>query len=116
MQEQSAVCLHYLINRLQPLPTATPVVVSLNPHQGIDPDTILGSYEYAHPVFDMAAIRAQTQLHQLQGRDHTYFAGAWMGYGFHEDGLKAGFQAARTLLAQWGLPQQHTRIRAGVAP
>ena len=97
-QDSAQVCLHYLINMLQPLPFDTPVVVSLNPLHAIDPVSIHGSFEYAHPVFDQAAIRAQGQLPHLQGQQHTYFCGAWAGYGFHEDGLKSGLAAARTLL------------------
>ena len=97
-QDSAQVCLHYLINLLQPLPFATPVVVSLNPLLAIDPVSIHGSFEYAHPVFDLAAIRAQGQLPELQGRQNTYFCGAWTGYGFHEDGLKSGFAAAHALL------------------
>ena len=97
-KESSRVCLHYLINRLQPLPFDQPVVVSLNPLADIAPQTVLGTFDYAHPVFDLAAIRAQTQVPALQGKRHTYFAGAWMGYGFHEDGLKAGRSAAHKLL------------------
>jgi uncharacterized protein len=92
------VCLHYLINKLQPLPFDQPVIVSLNPQREIAPELVIGEYEYAHPVFDLQAIRAQTELPQLQGRQHTYFCGAWMGYGFHEDGLKSGLQVARALL------------------
>lgn len=94
------VCLHYLINRLQPLPWSQPVLVSLNPVQPIDPATVLGDYEVEHPVFDLAAIRAQARLPQLQGRRHTWFCGAWAGYGFHEDGLAAGQTVARALSAQ----------------
>ena len=97
-QDSAQVCLHYLINMLQPLPFDTPVVVSLNPLHAIDPLSIHGSFEYAHPVFDLAAIRAQGQLPQLQGQQRTYFCGAWAGYGFHEDGLKSGFAAANALL------------------
>ena len=96
--EASRVCLHYLLNRLQPLPFEQPVIVSLNPTRAIDPATILGDYDYEHPVFDQAAIRAQARTSNLQGKHHTYYAGAWMGYGFHEDGLKAGLHAARQLL------------------
>ena len=92
------MCLHYLINMLQPLPFDTPVVVSLNPVHEIDPRSIHGSFDYAHPVFDLAAIRAQGQVPQLQGQQNTYFCGAWAGYGFHEDGLKSGLAAARALL------------------
>ncbi|OYT92191.1 MAG: NAD/FAD-binding protein [Burkholderiales bacterium PBB3] len=102
-QDSAQVCLHYLINMLQPLPFDTPVVVSLNPLHTIDPLSIHGSFEYAHPVFDLAAIQAQGQLPQLQGQQNTYFCGAWAGYGFHEDGLKSGLAAARTLLQQTGL-------------
>jgi predicted NAD/FAD-binding protein len=99
-QESARVCLHYLLNRLQPLPFTQPVVVSLNPTRAINPRQIHGEFSYAHPVFDLAAIRAQGDMAQLQGQQHTYFAGAWMGYGFHEDGLKAGLGAARELLKQ----------------
>ena len=104
-QTDARVCLHYLINRLQPVPFQQPVVVSLNPVQPIADDQVLGSFDYAHPVFDLAAIRAQAEVPALQGRQHTYFAGAWMGYGFHEDGLKAGRAAATQLLADRDRPE-----------
>jgi predicted NAD/FAD-binding protein len=92
------VCLHYLLNRLQPLPWEQPVVVSLNPVRAIAKNTIIGEYDYAHPVFDLAAVAAQQRMPSLQGQNNRYFAGAWMGYGFHEDGLKAGMAAAAQLL------------------
>jgi predicted NAD/FAD-binding protein len=98
--EQTRVCLHYWINQLQPLPFSQDVFVSLNPIHPIDPTQILGSYDYAHPVFDMGAIQAQTQLPSLQGQHHTWYAGAWMGYGFHEDGFKAGRDAALDVLSR----------------
>jgi len=97
--ESSRVCLHYWINRLQPLPFSEDVVVSLNPVRTIDPSKVLGEYDYAHPVFDLAAIKAQSQLPSLQGQQNTWYAGAWMGYGFHEDGFKAGRDAALEILA-----------------
>ena len=103
-RESAQVCLHYLLNRLQPLPVEQPVVVSLNPQQPIDPAHVVGEYEYAHPVFDLDAIRAQVAVPDLQGHQRTFFAGAWMGYGFHEDGLKAGLQAARLLKVALGHP------------
>jgi len=92
--EARRVCLHYWINRLQPLPFTQDVVVSLNPVRPIDPSQVLGEYDYAHPVFDLTAIQAQRQLPSVQGQQRTWFAGAWMGYGFHEDGFKAGRDAA----------------------
>ncbi|MGH8821245.1 MAG: NAD(P)/FAD-dependent oxidoreductase [Rhodoferax sp.] len=94
------VCLHYLINRLQPLPFTQPVLVSLNPQREIARNQVMGEFNYAHPVFDLAAIRAQADLPALQGQRHTYYCGAWMGYGFHEDGLKAGLGVAGQLLRQ----------------
>jgi uncharacterized protein len=97
--ESSRVCLHYWINRLQPLPFSQDVVVSLNPVRAIDPSKVLGEYDYAHPVFDLGAIKAQSQLPRLQGQQNTWYAGAWMGYGFHEDGFKAGRDAALGILA-----------------
>lgn len=96
-REQGAVCLHYLLNRLQPLPFAQDVLVTLNPARPIRPDRVLGRWEYEHPVFDAAAIRAQRELPRLQGRRNTWFCGAWTGYGFHEDGLKSGLAVAGAL-------------------
>ena len=97
------VCLHYLLNKLQPLPFEQPVVVSLNPLHEINPRHVHGVFEYAHPVFDLAAIRAQAQVPALQGQNHTYFCGAWTGYGFHEDGLKSGLDVAARLQPLLGL-------------
>ena len=98
-QEDAQVCLHYLLNRLQPLPWEQPVVVSLNPVRPIAQEATIGEYDYAHPVFDLAAVAAQADMPALQGKNSRYYAGAWMGYGFHEDGLKTGLAAAASLLA-----------------
>ena len=98
--QSTSVCLHYLLNLLQPLPFTQPVVVSLNPVQEIARNHIMGKFDYAHPVFDAAAIRAQGELTQLQGQQHTYYCGAWTGYGFHEDGFKSGLKVARKLLLE----------------
>ena len=97
---QAAVCLHYLLNRLQPLPFQQEVMVSLNPVRPVAADKVLAEFHYAHPVFDLAAIRAQQDLPGLQGQRHTWYCGAWTGYGFHEDGLKSGLQTARQLLIE----------------
>jgi predicted NAD/FAD-binding protein len=110
-RESAQVCLHYLLNMLQPLPFKQSVIVSLNPVRRIDPAQVIGEYDYAHPVFDGAAIAAQQQLDQIQGHQHSYFCGAWAGYGFHEDGLKSGLQAARQLLADWA-EQTSAPVRA----
>ena len=101
---QQNVCLHYLINHLQPLPWRHPVIVSLNPLTQPREDRVLRRISYAHPVFDNAAIAAQGRLDELQGRSHVWFCGAWTGYGFHEDGLKSGQQVAERILARQVLP------------
>lgn len=98
-EQAPTVCLHYLLNKLQPLPTQRPIVVSLNPLREPAPHTVLREISYAHPIFDRAAIAAQRRVPELQGRQHSYFCGAWCGYGFHEDGLKSGFEAAQALLS-----------------
>ncbi len=100
-RESANVCLHYLLNMLQPLPFTQSVVVSLNPVRDIARKYVMAEFDYAHPVFDGAAIRAQQELPVLQGQQNTYFCGAWAGYGFHEDGLKSGLNAARLLKEHW---------------
>jgi predicted NAD/FAD-binding protein len=93
------VCVHYLLNQLQPLPFTTPVIVSLNPLDQPAPGKVLASFDYAHPVFDAGAVAAQARLSAFQGAHNTWFAGAWTGYGFHEDGLKSGLAVAAALTA-----------------
>jgi len=111
------VCLHYLINQLQPLPWKQSVIVSLNPLHAPRPETVLRRITYAHPVFDNAAIVAQGRLADLQGRSRTWFCGAWTGYGFHEDGLKSGQQVAGRILArQPGAPAGDVRNGAAIEP
>ncbi len=96
--DETGVCLHYLLNRLQPLPWARPVIVSLNPLREPRPDTVIQRFDYDHPVFDRAAIAAQRRLPEIQGQRRSWFCGAWAGYGFHEDGLGAGLTVAQALI------------------
>lgn len=90
----------YLLNRLQPLPFTTPLMVTLNPVAEPRAETVLAEFDYAHPVFDAAAIGAQRRLADVQGRRQVWFAGAWTGYGFHEDGLKSGLAVAHAIRAR----------------
>jgi predicted NAD/FAD-binding protein len=84
--ESARVCLHYWLNRLQPLPFKQDVIVSLNPASPIDPAMVLGSYDYDHPVFDLPAIAAQNGLPRLQG---LLLGGPRLGQGgFFVDGQK----------------------------
>lgn len=91
------VSLSYLINRLQPLPFAQPVVVTLNPIDEPRPETVVGEYAYHHPAFLEGSDEAQRRLGALQGKRRTWFAGAWTRYGFHEDGLASALAVARGL-------------------
>jgi predicted NAD/FAD-binding protein len=109
-REEAAVCLHYLINRLQPLPWQQPVLVSMNPARPLRDEAVLGEWTYEHPVFDRAAVAAQRELSRIQGRSHVWFCGAWTRYGFHEDGLVSGQKVADALKARWA-----AEPRVGVA-
>lgn len=92
---QQAVCVSYLLNMLQPLPVHAPVVVTLNPLREPEPGLEYARFNYDHPLFDSAAIAAQARLPAIQGLHRCWYAGAWTGYGFHEDGLKSALQVAR---------------------
>ena len=87
----------YLINRLQPLPFDTPVIVTLNPRREPAAHTVLAEFDYAHPLFDSAAIVAQQELALCQGQGGVWLCGAWNGYGFHEDGLNSALRVANAL-------------------
>lgn len=100
------VGVHYLLNKLQPLPFTRPVVVTLNGHRAPREESVIARFDYEHPVFDRAAIGAQARLNEIQGVRGLWFGGAWAGYGFHEDGLKAGLAIANRLgeYAPWQHP------------
>jgi predicted NAD/FAD-binding protein len=94
---EQPVAVSYLINRLQPLPFKTPVVVTLNPAREPDPAKVLAEFDYAHPIFDGPAIAAQQRLAEVQGGNGIWLAGAWGSYGFHEDGLKSALRGVNGL-------------------
>ncbi|AUT62730.1 NAD(P)/FAD-dependent oxidoreductase [Paraburkholderia terrae] len=95
IDDMRPVCVSYLINRLQPLPFKMPVIVTLNPSRPPSPETVLKRFDYDHPLLDSAAVAAQSRLPSIQRARRTWFAGAWTGYGFHEDGLKSALRIAR---------------------
>ncbi|MES2163721.1 MAG: FAD-dependent oxidoreductase [Pseudomonadota bacterium] len=103
---QRPVCVSYWLNQLQALPFTTPVMVTLNPHTLPAADAILAKFDYAHPIMDGSTIRAQQQLAQIQGNAGVWYAGAWTGYGFHEDGLKSALRiaAAFDVAPAWATP------------
>lgn len=106
------VSVTYWMNRLQTLPDRTPLFVSVNPGREPEPATVLLRRNFEHPMYDAAAIRAQRELHTLQGVRRTFFCGSYCGYGFHEDALSAGLDVAEQLGVQrpWRRPAEHRRI------
>ncbi len=96
-----SVCVTYWLNQLQNLPIQQDVLLTLNPFA--PPRQVLARFSYAHPVIDQAAVHAQQQLVSIQGQHRAWFAGAWTGYGFHEDGLKSALRVARdfAVAPQW---------------
>jgi predicted NAD/FAD-binding protein len=71
--------------------------VTLNPAIEPHPRTVIGEFEYSHPLLDARAVGAQDAIARRQGRHATWYAGAWLGYGFHEDGLRSAHAAAASI-------------------
>lgn len=110
-----ALCVSYHMNTLQPLATGEDFIVTLNPVRSIAPTTIAGQWTYNHPIFDRAAMAAQRQLAAIQGSGGVFYAGAYMGFGFHECGAQAGLAAAEAvggpdLRRPWRLAGQNDRL------
>ncbi len=93
----STLTMTYDLNRLQSIPGPTRYLVSVNPGDRVEPSSVLAEFDYAHPVYSMRTLEAQRALKAINGARDTHFAGAYLGYGFHEDGVQAGIEVARTL-------------------
>ncbi len=93
-------------NRLQGIDDDKPLFVSLNPPFAPAPELTFGKYLCDHPQYTARAFAAQKRLHEIQGRRHTWFCGAWTGYGFHEDGLRSALTVGEALgaVAPWRAP------------
>ncbi|MDR9498800.1 MAG: FAD-dependent oxidoreductase [Hydrogenovibrio sp.] len=92
---EDRVAVTYWMNRLQSIDSAQPLLVTLNPTQAPDPAKVVKTMKYEHPVFNQVAMAAQKRLGEIQGLHGLWFAGAWTGYGFHEDGLRSAVHIAR---------------------
>jgi uncharacterized protein len=90
---QSTVTYH--MNRLQSLQAEREFCVTLNRTGEIDPDKVIRTIEYAHPVFTAAGVQAQTRVGEISGRNRTHFCGAYWGWGFHEDGVRSALRVTR---------------------
>lgn len=103
-RDPSEACtVSYCMNLLQGVDSPEPFVVTLNRSHAIDPAKILRCMRYRHPVYDHAAVAAQQRKPEIQGRRHTWFAGAYWGWGFHEDGMRSAVAVAvaDALDARW---------------
>jgi predicted NAD/FAD-binding protein len=105
--DDPALSVTYWMNRLQGIPSETPLFVTLNPKRPIAPDLVFDRHLFDHPVFDRAAIAAQARLQAMQGIRNTWFCGAHLRHGFHEDGLASAVHVARLLGAEtpWQAPR-----------
>jgi predicted NAD/FAD-binding protein len=94
---ENDVAVTYWVNQLQGIADDKPLFVSLNPPFAPAAELTFGKYICEHPQYSAAAFAAQKHLNEIQGRRHTWFCGAWTGYGFHEDGLRSGLAVAEAL-------------------
>jgi predicted NAD/FAD-binding protein len=104
--ENAAISVSYWMNRLQDIDPACPIFVTLNPARPIANQDVFDRHVFDHPVFDSAAMTAQGRLHAMQGMRNTWFCGAHLRHGFHEDGLWSAVQVATRLGAAipWSAP------------
>jgi uncharacterized protein len=94
------VALTYWLNRLQPLPFQTPLFETLNPPEQPSASKVIAAFEYSHPLLDRAAIAAQSRIETIQGEHRTYYAGAWLANGFHEDGVQSALRVVNHIAVE----------------
>jgi uncharacterized protein len=101
-RNESPCTVSYCMNLLQGVQSRDPFVVTLNPQVAIAPERVLQRLSYAHPLFTQAAVAAQARRAEIQAQRRTFFAGAYWGHGFHEDGLASAVEVCRHLGVRWG--------------
>ena len=95
----NSICVTYWINKLQSIKSDKPILVTLNPQFNKLPSKkeIIKKLSFRHPVLDKNYLKAQNEINSIQGKNNTFFTGAWLGYGFHEDGVKSSSIIAKKL-------------------
>lgn len=91
----------YCMNLLQGLTSPEPFVVTLNRSDAIDPAKVLRTMRYDHPVYTRGSVAAQGRKAEIQGVNCTWFAGAYWGWGFHEDGMRSAVDVSAALGVAW---------------
>ena len=109
-----ACTVSYCMNLLQGIDAPQPLVVTLNRTHAIDPSHILRRMAYAHPVYTHASVAAQARRYVIQGQRRTWFAGAYWGWGFHEDGIRSAVEVSRALGVRWEASPSTAADAAGV--
>ena len=106
------------MNRLQGFETKRPLVVTLNPNRAIGAGHEIDRASFEHPIFDHGAMDAQRRIWAIQGHRNTFYCGAHLGAGFHEDGLQSGLAVAEMLGAQrpWTVADPNGRLAMELAP
>lgn len=99
--QHDAPALTYYMNRLQGINSSTHFCVSVNLNNHINKEKIIKQFSYCHPCFDLDTAKIQAQHELINGKNNTYYAGAYWGYGFHEDGVKSAIKACEPLGAIW---------------
>jgi predicted NAD/FAD-binding protein len=105
----------YCMNLLQGIESPEPFVVTLNRTDAIDPAKILRRMRYHHPVYSHASVAAQQRKAEIQGRRRTWFAGAYWGWGFHEDGMRSAVEVARDMGIAWSPTARDDRAQVASA-
>jgi uncharacterized protein len=98
-QDRARISLSYWMNSLQPIPHDDPMFVTLNANHPVREDKIYDTYTFHHPVYDAAALQAQADIRSFNGLNRTWFCGAWMRNGFHEDGFASAVDIAKAMNA-----------------
>ncbi|AVW90317.1 NAD(P)/FAD-dependent oxidoreductase [Celeribacter baekdonensis] len=111
-ESRTQIGVTYWMNRLQNIPETDPLFVTLNPAHAPDPAMVYDEVTFRHPVFDHAALRAQGAIAALQGQNRTWFAGAYLGNGFHEDGFASAVRVTDALTAQAAMAATAVTIAA----